>query len=569
MSNTVTSTQYIHSCYAKSPKNAEPEDWFSAVVVKEKVVVLDTDINEVVSTESRFKIINNPPRRVWITKPEYRNHRFKKETEIAKHCDMYVLEDSALPMELFKILNDAAKYDERIKLDKVNPRYPKLRDLCSVPYVYGADIDMEALIRTKYEKAQKHDIVPLTTGALDIEASVLGQHGLEEINACTIICGKHIYTAALDSFLGNNVDATGKKFTATARSIYDRAHVLLKPYFDKYKDLTLTVKTFVYESDLLRWLFNNMHEENVDYMCIWNMGFDVPYIMKRCKILNMDPRELFCSPEIPRKYWYCNFKEDKKKVAHVVEKWHWFSATSGTQFVDSMTLFARVRKAQPKRSKYSLDAISKEELKDGKLEFNEAGHYEMQTEHFEDYVVYNIKDALLVQLMEWKNHDTNTLYGQTAGSNQSEFNKQSVMLKNGYQQYCLEHGAVFASVGTDMEGPYDSEFSKVGGAVLNATDTRNIGVNCIVERPSIETQVLPFVGDFDYEALYPKTKISTGISIESKYSTCVSIEGLESTDIEPLFSGIVNPKENAVWIGHKYFGLPNFEEMEELVLKSI
>lgn len=68
-----------------------------------------------------------------------------------------------------------------------------------------------------------------------------------------------------------------------------------------------------------------------------------------------------------------------------------------------MLLYNRVRKVNSKEPSYSLDAISNKEVGEGKLKFdNIGGHYEMQTTRFVEYVVYNIMDAILIQLMEWK-----------------------------------------------------------------------------------------------------------------------------------------------------------------------
>lgn len=562
--NCLTSKQWISSCYAMT-------DSGTAIVVHEKEVTIDKTTHDIVDVKNNLRLIKDPKRRVYVTKPQFRNHKYKKETEFLDRTDCYTIEDRYAVDHLKKILD-------------INPyKRMSLMEICDSPYIYGADVSMESLVRQRYIHNAQHQIVPITTGAFDIEKSVLGD---DQINCITFIAEENIYTAVHNSFMWK-YDANKKKHKATKNDIIELAHNLLGRYLNQpfkwplskksntYKTFKLHVEVFDTEEEVLRWTFSKIHEEKMDFIGIWNIGYDIPTIIDRLKKLDIDPKDIFCDPSIPKEYRKAYFKEDKKKVQHIADKWHWFDCTSYSQFVDSMLLYNRVRKVNSKEPSYSLDAISNKEVGEGKLKFdNIGGHYEMQTTRFVEYVVYNIMDAILIQLMEWKNTDMTTMYHQTGNSPLSELSKQSVMLKNKYAEFCLHElpkhpeyigkPKVYATVGKNMKGPFDDIIGKVGGAVLKADNTCDIGTKCIIERQNLETMVLQYGADQDYSAIYPTTDSTYGISKETKLYTCVGIEGMDRSVIEPLFGGLANPKENAVWIGHDYFGLPNYTEMREI-----
>ncbi len=537
----LTSTFYTHSNYIKN----ERDDY---VFVKEKKVTVDSDTNEITSTKNNLKIIPSPKKRVWITKPQFRNHKGKRETERLDHCDCYSIENRYLKEKLGELLD--------VKVNK----YTKLKDILNSPYVYGADLDMESLVRLAYENNLKHNTIPFVKGFLDIEQSVLGD---DRINAITLIIDNYIYCGYLNDFMKKKVN--GIMVKADENDVIKLAHEYLGDYIDKY-NFQLNVVGFDKEIDLIKWILDKAHFHEADFVGIWNMAFDIPTIIDRIEKNGCDPKDFFCDPSIAKELRRCEFIPDRnKKVAHVVEKWGWFDCTSHTQWIDLMTLFARIRKRQAKRPKYSLDAIAESEIKDKKLHVAQAGHYEMQTERFVEYVVYNIKDSLLIWLMENKNKDIDNLYKLSRSIRMHDFNKQGAMLNHSYQKFLLNKGYVLSCTGSNMNGPYDSLMRRVGGAVGNARNTREMGAFCTPQLPGYNTNIIPYVGDQDYKSFYPNTKKAGNISKETKLASIVEIEGHNFLDIENYCSAIAAPKENAVYIGNKYYGLPNYSEMDELV----
>ena len=568
MGNLITAKQWTHSCYVRKEE-------MNVVVVKEKSITIDEDTREIVSVKNRLTFddpaLQNPKRRIYITLPQYRNHKYKKETEEIHKTQMYSVEDRHLVPELKNILG-------------INPyKRMNLQQICDSPYIYNADIGMEALVRIKYNETKKHPITHFTTGSFDIETSVLG---CGRINVITFIHENTIYTTALEDFMVKFNDK-GKSLKATKKDIYENIEQHLGHMPDlnhieiSYKDkegkdvkhlFNFELEIFEHELDLIKWIFSKIHKEETDFIGIWNIDYDIPKIQERLLYYKIRPEDIFSHPSVPRHLRLFYYKRDRKKTHHISDKWHWLQSTSMSQFLDSMLLYARIRKSKRKKSSYKLNAIATEELGFGKLKLDDTDismdHPKMQSTRFPEYVVYNIQDSLIMQLMEWKNRDMIAMWNLTGDSHLSDFSKQSVMLKNSYYKFALQNGRVFATVGSNMSGPYDELLPKVGGAVLPADRCRNIGLNCIVERPDLESMILAFGSDLDFKAIYPSFKSGYGISKETKLSTTVEIEGLPATSVEPLFGGLANPRENAVWIGHDYFGLPNYEEMSKLASEA-
>lgn len=541
----VTSVQWMHSCYDCRPDIA-------ILTVKEKVVTIDPDKNEIISAVPRLRQFIDPTRKVWITKPQFQRHQYKKESEEVSKCDVFTVVDRTLT-DFLKEKMGVKKWEWKSK-----------REICNSPYIYGTDISMEALVRYKYESNQRHGVAPITCGSLDIESSML--HPDRRTNCITVICDKTIYTAALDEFMWKWQGK--KKIKATKEDMLEMMEPLIGKWINEH-EMKVVAEVFKTEKELYDFIFGAIQTDEPDYMFIWNLGYDVPQIIKRMEALDLDPKDYFCSRQLGKNSRYLKYYEDRRKVQHIIQKWNWLHCSSMTQWLDAMALFGQVRKTKPKESSYSLNSIMSGLLKVGKLDLENLSHQEMQEKHFLKYWVYNIFDALLVQMGQWKSLDYNSLYMLTERSTLMDFSKQTVMLGNDYHHVLLEDGRVLASTGKVMAGPYDGLLSKVGGAVLDAKNVTEMGIKCIVERPDQMTNVLMYCADDDYSALYPSWKIACGIAKENKLSTMVDIEGHPTTDIELLFSALSNPKENAVWIGSHFFGLKTYAEMDIAIEQRI
>lgn len=540
---------YVHSCHHRSD---DPN--CNAVVVKEQICKHNDDGTE--TWEPYLRVIKDPTRSFYITKTQYRDHAYKKEFEDINKLEEFKCKDSELRERLANALGCGYR------------RYVGLRDLCSSPYVYGADIDTETLIKQAYLKIQPEGkSAKITVGAFDIETEVYGEG---RINVITFIHEREIYTVALkesckiysatDNIL--DIDVNVRPRQATYEECLSVVNSVIGEELTKH-NFTLHLELVDSELELLQTIFKHIHECKTDIVGIWNILFDIPKILERLNVLGIDPREIFCPPNLPKRYCVCEFKEDiNPNAEHMVDKWHWFSCTGYTQFIDSMCLYGRLRKVDGKDISYSLDYISNKELGQGKLHLGEiTNHRWSQTYDFLRYIAYNINDVLIMQLMEFKNHDIDSLIGLSDCSLLKNFSKQTVMVRDGDYVYAKENGHVPASVGPSMYTQWDSEMPKAGGTVL--PPEKAIGTRaCVMQGTSGRTQVSLFVNDLDESSMYPSALRLANISKETYYGSVLNINGYDKIHIELLGQATISPEAYCVQAYKLFLDLPDYEEME-------
>lgn len=61
--------------------------------------------------------------------------------------------------------------------------------------------------------------------------------------------------------------------------------------------------------------------------------------------------------------------------------------------------------------------------------------------------------------------------------------------------------------------------------------------------------------------MYPRFIRSFGISKETTLADAICLDGFSFEETTEFFSNIVATQENAVMLGSKYYGLPDFDEL--------
>jgi hypothetical protein len=543
---------YIHSCSHKSRDSRD-----NAIIVREDVCTTDEDGTE--HWEPALRIIRDPERPFYITLPQYRTHDFKKEFEEKSKLEEFRCKDSELRERLALALD----------LPPWKSKYMSIKELCESPYVYGADIDTETLVKQAYLKRQPEGkSAKITVGALDIETEVVGN---KRINVVTFIHERDIYTVALKEFCkiySNSDDILELDTNVRPRQatrdeclqVIDRVigTEIKKNNFNLHFELADT------ELDLLLQIFKHIHECKTDVIGIWNIQFDIPKILKELEVLGVNPTSVFCPKEVPPELRVCKFVEDNNPHAeHIVDKWHWFNCTSYSQYIDSMCLYGRLRKVNGRDIKYSLDYISNKELGQGKLHLGEiTNHRYSQQYDFLRYIAYNINDVLIMQLMEFKNHDIETLLGLSDCSLLKNFSKQTIIVRDGDYVYAQENGHVPSSASLNMFTVWDTVMPKVGGTVLppeKAVGTRIAalkGMEC-------KTQVSIMNDDLDETSMYPTATRVLNISKETCYGTVLGVNGFDTGYVELLGMASISPSAYCMQACETFFGLPGYEELEK------
>lgn len=565
----------LHSAYVPDIGNGN-----DAIVVSEIIE------NESGATKPNLRVFRSPQVSFWLTQTPYRTHDEKKEFEALQFLDEYRVPYKDKDREIFKALNGY---------------YPNFltptmrRELYQNPYLYGGNISIEALVAIKYKKdllkAEKTPHVP-TTGFFDIEMSLL-KSSYGKLPLMVFTAENQVFLAMKKSFM--NEERDGKRVDVTVEDVERAAHEIIDPlvasiFEEKGKDLEdyksrlpFKYHFFVGETELemIRWISGKMHETKVSFIGIWNLGFDIPEIIKVLEENNIPLKEVFGDPTLQQSgYAHCNFREDKRKVHHFTQKWHWLTATAHFQFVDSMALYSYIRTVDGKEASYALDDILKKFGLGGKLKVDktdelshlqtEDWHREMLSRFFTYYALYAMWDGISLQILEWLNNDLTAMMLLGDVTPPKFFVNQTIRVTNTLFEEWLPKGHVLGT-GVDVEGMNDDDLLTEGGAVLEPQNVVARGLKLFQEWPNHATHCYAWQNDFDFSAQYPTNTMCLNISKQTKLSTLLSVKApwvqaryKPDTAIEVLCSYLITPNANGVELGVEFFDLPDYSEMSNL-----
>lgn len=574
---------FIHSCYVP-----DVGDGTDAVTVSEHLHYDNGDV------EPNIRIIRKPVKTIYVTKKQFQSqHTEKKERERIDHCDVFHIPNWDFTRQAYKALYGF------LPNQKVHPG--KVMDS---PYLYGGSASIESRIKIKYRKdfdKTGYTLAPITTGMFDTEISLVeGREG--DLLCATLTHENQVYTTVNKQWMQKVVG--GQRLPATLADLEKLSTETLEPIIDelftKNKNLSklrgkLPFKFFYHEGasakEMLEWIFARLHENQTTFIGIWNLGYDIGQIVRLCEEYNLDPAQLFSHPSIPPEIRYFRYKEDKKRTAHIADKWHWVSSTSYSQWVDLMAIYNRLRVVNGKESSYALNYILQKNKITGKLKWGigpntskedivrlsrlEAvegspdWHREMSLNFFLEYVVYNQWDSVSLQCLEWLNQDTFALRILSDNTPVANFPRQTIKNQDTLHYEWMDKGYVMGTTGKNMEEEYDDELESAGGAVLDAFRVDRTGLKVIEEYPTLVSQIHVYVSDVDFSQMYPTVMENANISKETKVSTvfCVIGEHVKAppgqAGVECLYSYLISPQDNAHNLGRDFFNTPSFSEVLE------
>ena len=348
-------------------------DGYDAVVVKE---LLRKKIDGVYRYKKQMRVIHSPQTSFWLTKPQFRTYDRLREAESLDRLDQYVVPN----YDLFNSIANKLQYRGRGKSVKS----------FNSPYLYGADVDIQARIKMDYiRKLPVGAMAPISHGTLDIENRVTGK---KEIILISFIHEQTIYLGMLKEYMyegrGDNrrqvskeyIDDTVKK---SLHDFFDMHGARLKNgplkrfahKFNENDEIPFEYRSFAADTelDLIKWIFRCIHAEKTDAIGIWNIDYDIPHILTRIEELGGDVLSIISSPDVPkdlrRVFYKCDNVVNKQK-AHITDRWHQFISTCWSNFYCAMATYARVRKASGREVFYSLEYIANKVLGVGKNKFN-------------------------------------------------------------------------------------------------------------------------------------------------------------------------------------------------------
>lgn len=539
---------------------------------------LDIIYKDVDSGEKYVDTIEKPEIDIFFAKERARNYDYNKDFIHVSETDKHTVKYADVPFYIAK--QAGPNYVEMAK-EYMRSGRARLRNLHKYKYVFASDYDIENWYRIWWLIENHSDAFQprVTKAYLDIEVDGIEHPGFPKrgecpVNAVTVVDqeGMTCYTL----LLRNPKNPLIQEFEDDIQSFIGELH---EAFDETYGELDYRIFMYDKEDKLIVDLFKLLNTLKRDFVLIWNMGFDIPYLIDRMRELGLDPTEIMCHKDFKRKEAF--YKKDTLNFA-VQNKADYFTVSSYSYYADQMQWYAGNRKGSGEKRSYSLNYVAKDELGDEKLDYSEEADIKtLPYVNYRKFVMYNIKDVLLQMGIENKTGDVDGIYYR-AYSNATAYQKifkQTVFLKNrAYVEYFLQGLIIGNNTNIEYGMEYvknndddDDEDEKFDGALVADPILNDFTGIDIYDKPSM--YVYDNVIDEDFSSMYPNIIITFNIApstmigkliIDREYIDIINTvkdEKVEDPGKEFVDNLLIG---NHALMGTKWFNLPGIVELCEL-----
>ena len=339
---------------------------------------------------------------------------------------------------------------------------------------------------------------------------------------------------------------------------------------EKFGLLDLNFEFFFFDDEisLLTTLFQIINRNSPDFMMAWNMAFDIPYIIERCKTLGVDPALILSSSTYSEKY--ANYYIDEMHKNEYELRGDYYDIAADTVYIDQLVQFASRRKGQAAFPNFKLDTAA-DIITRGAVRKLDYSHIttnltELPYLDYKTFVFYNIMDTIAQKCIEMTVEDIDYIFA-TAVNNDTRYSKchrQTVYLTNRTRKFFYEQGYI---LGNNCNNGEKKSFA--GALVGDPTHNSDYA-----KKKSWFGEVFNIVDnsdDFDFKSLYPSidrehnlapNTIIGKIFIDNKVHKFENPYHNEDYDrggqfIEDLVTG------NSLEFGRRWFNFASFREMLE------
>ena len=500
--------------------------------------------------EKKLNMVKDPKMDIYFTKPEFRDHLFNKNHEFLEKCDKRTVPYNKIVEAIVEDGGPTAK--QRLHEFYQTKNYSAIRSFYQYPYVYGADYDIRSWYRYKWLTTFDNDRPKkITNGFLDIELDSFESTGfanaaINPIDLITLIDGeaKKSYTFALVHVKCEKKDLLKLKGDEREKEIKrremyesrieqqdylinhldDLKNELHEMFDESYGEIDYNFYFYEDEVQMIKHCFDLIHRLKLDFIKVWNISFDIPFIIDRLKLKGINPENVMCHPDFPIKE--CWFKKDTRNF-EVKNKGDFFHVSDYTVWRDQMIDYAAIRKGREELRKYKLDYIAEKVIKDKKLQYSSDGNIKtLSYNNYWKYIIYNIKDVLLQHGIENKTMDSSEIYVRSYRNctpYESIF-KQTVSLRNVQYKSFMEQGLIpgeniNVNAYDKTEDEADEEKTKFEGALVG--DPRLILPVGALMYGRKSNNVFDFSIDMDMSSFYPSSIYAMNIDPSTLIFKCI------------------------------------------------
>ena len=576
----------------------------------------------------RLRLEENYKRPFWITHKGRRNHKEKKDYELASNLQEYSSTQLDLVHNIARTLN-------------INPGFrPQQRVIQREPYVYGADVNSACCKKAEYRSKYPDTISFNTVAGGDIETDVIGIDGgpKDDIICMSVSHKDQVRLVYLKRWIADIDDPVGETQREAERLI---------PSLIAERKLNIEVLIADTPAQVVMRCIEKLHEWKPDWFAFWNMDFDISKIIRALQNEGIDPAIVFSDPTIPAKYKFFDYRKGntqkttasgKVMSINVEDRWNWVTHPATFQCIDAMTVYRITRLANGKDPSYALDAILKKELNDsydtvikhpgdiqafldrahdmtknkggfiyyyvneefvgqtithdqikigdevevkldfGKLKIPETDQYTglrwhevMQKDFKIVYGVYNIVDSVRLEQLDEKTKDlasSITMYSKN--SDFKNFNSNPKRLTDDMHFWYLNrpNKSVIGTASDQMSHELDRFVIGHDDWIVTLPSYMAAaeGLACVAEMQSYLTLIFTHVADLDIVSTYPNVSQILNIARETCVMEFCQIQGITEAIRRELGVNLTGGRVNSVEIAQKVLGAPAFDTMLDAYL---
>ncbi|AUG87040.1 putative DNA polymerase [Erwinia phage Rebecca] len=498
------------------------------------IFVKENVIDENGNSKPHTRIIKDMKRDYYLTKPAYRNHQDKKDYEELSKLQKFSCPQWDLPNHISKMLGKGATDQQ-------------LRRVCRSPYVYGADIEPSSIVKAMYEAKFPDTFTPYKISVFDIETEMVDERYKGEPIMASLTFKERTFTFVIRRYFGGEAD--------------ERIHQKLKLAWDKYlgdwaTKRSITNPEFVLvdsAADGFVKLFERAHEWMPDFITGWNvLEFDYKVLTQTLTNAGINPADVICDPSVPQEYRNVYYyegkthkvKNDGKEVTKTslanYEKWPYVNAPASFRWAESMSAYYYLRTMNGKELNYKLDNIAEKILGVTKMKFSEAEGYHgadwhefMQSNYKYEYVMYNIFDCIVVEMMDEKTSDLSVAVPTFCGvSDYRNFISQPTRIAEAMHYDVMKEGYIWGTTSDQMRTELDDHIQGLGGWIV-MLPTELVALNgkaMFKELPNVKSYVRTGTNDIDVEGAYPTGTVIMNVGKQTTWIEMTQIEGLDDTE---------------------------------------
>lgn len=383
------------------------------------------------------------------------------------------------------------------------------------PDIFGSDIHIEDYYRYEFAKTYKNEPCKITKSFLDIEADIehmigdFPQLGECPVNAITLILQEQNkgYTFLLEDPTNPQIEEF--KQQVIDKSIFKELKMFIKTQIDGYNNPGLSDKYGVNDIDFSFLFYKNENEINLiadlfkainaykpDFVLAWNMSFDIPYLIERCRVLGYDPEKIICHPDF--KLPLCEYFVDERMKNEFAERGDFALISSYSTYLDQMIQYASRRKGQSKPLSYGLDYTGETVAKVHKYDYKHitTDIAQLPRKSYKTFVFYNIMDVIVQWCIENRTQDVDYVFSKALMNNTRypKVHRQTIYLFNRGKKEFEKSGLI---LGNNANKFNEKPARKFPGAFVadmeRIKDTSRLRIN------GIPVNVFELLDDFDYQ----------------------------------------------------------------------